>query len=109
MYAWHAHVGVAARLATHGDAEAGAVGARLDDLAPVIPGAQTVGHVAPHQARRQLHRFRTVGAQHHQSIKGHAVGEVEKRIGQGLLRPDVIEVLAVDVGDDRHHGDEVAE
>ena len=51
-----------------------------------------------------------VGAQHRGAVEGHAVQEVDKRLAQtGHVMPVGVHVVGVDVGDHRHHRQEVQE
>ena len=60
------------------------------------------------QIGRQPGGHRVVGAQNHQAVEGNLVGEIDEGIAQSCLGPIVVHVLAIDVGDDRDHGNEVA-
>jgi hypothetical protein len=46
--AWHPHEDLAARLASHGDAQAGALGVGRQDLAALVAGCQAVGYMPFH-------------------------------------------------------------
>jgi len=64
--------------------------------------------VALLQVRGQPGGHRVVGTENHQSVERDLVGKIDEGLAQGDLGPVVVHVLAIDVGDDRDHGNEVA-
>ena len=89
-------------------------GALLDDarrgerLEPHVDRTQfrvlrrdAVRHHAPREARQQRAQRRVVGTGHHRPVERHAVGERHEGVADRIERPVVVEVLAIDVRDDR--------
>jgi hypothetical protein len=109
VHAGQPHLRLAARLAAHPDAQPRALGRGLQDLAAVVAAAQAVGDMALEQLRDEAGGGRVVGTQDYQPVERHLVGEVHEGLAQRRLGAEVVHVLAVDVGDHRGHGEQVAE
>ena len=71
--------------------------------------AEAVGDVPAVNARQQILHVRVVEAQHRQAVKRHFLDELDEGVLQDLVRLVEIEVLGVDVGDDRDRGREAQE
>ena len=100
-----------ARVAAEGlDAEARAVGKQLDVGRPHVGlGPRAVEHRAPRDLGHDAAHLGIVPAQHGDAVERHPVREVDERLEHGVEGLIVVEVLAVDVGDDRHGGREAQE
>ena len=94
-----------------------------DDFEPVSPGAghdidpadiglraEAIGHDPPvADAREKRLNFGMIEAQHRCAVERHILDELDERILDRVERSIMIEMLGVDIGDNRHGAIEAEE